>query len=125
MNQNPSKATKARTVVASLLFVEASIVMCLGVWLIWLTISAQSFEILPLLGVLLFVLLTSIGLAWCAIGYRRGKYFGRSPSVAANLIALGVVYYQFQAHLWFIAIPLAFLTLATLVSVLRAIPSSS
>ena len=122
MAQDSSKAAKARAVVASLLIVEASVIAVLGVWLIALAIKAESFEFLPLLGDLLFVTLGSGGLAAAAVGYLRGKYFGRAPSVLANLIALGVVSYQVQAGLWLVAIPLAALAAATLVAALRAIP---
>ena len=122
MVHNPAKAAKARAVVATLLFVEAGVIAVLGLWLIELTVTADSFEFLPLLGVLLFVVLGSGGLAASAIGYRRGKYFGRSPAVLANLIALGVVSYQIDAGLWIIAIPLAGLAAATLTAALRAIP---
>ena len=122
MVHNPAKAAKARAVVATLLFVEAGVIAVLGLWLIELTVTADSFEFLPLLGVLLFLVLGSGGLAASAIGYRRGKYFGRSPAVLANLIALGVVSYQIDAGLWIIAIPLAALAAATLTAALRAIP---
>lgn len=122
MAQDPFKAAKARAVVASLLIVESAVIGALGVWLILLTITADSFEFLPLLGVLLFIALGSGGLAISAVGYRRGKYFGRSPAVLANLIALGVVSYQIQAGLWFIAVPIAVLASATLAAALRAIP---
>ncbi len=122
MTQDPSKAAKARAVVASLLIVESVVISALGLWLIVLTISATSFELLPLLGVLLFIALGTGGLAVAAIGYRRGKYFGRSPAVLANLIALGVVSYQIQAGLWLVALPLAVLATATLAAALRAVP---
>lgn len=122
MAQDSSKAAKARAVVASLLIVEAVVMAALGVWLLVLTITADSFEFLPLLGVLLFIALGTGGLAASAIGYRRGKYFGRAPAVLANLIALGVVSYQVQAGLWIAAAPLAILAAATLVAALRAIP---
>ncbi|CAB4856234.1 MAG: hypothetical protein F2786_00755 [Actinobacteria bacterium] len=124
MTKNPSKAAKARAVVASLLFVEAVVIALLGLWLIFLTLTVtdEGFEIRVLLGVLLFVLLGSGGLAAAAIGYRRGKYFGRAPAVLANLIALGVVSYQVQAGLWVVAAPLAMLAVATLIAALRAIP---
>jgi len=123
MKQDPAKATKARALVASLLFVEAGVVLLLALWLVVLTFTADSFELLPFLGVLLFALLGAGGLAASAIGYRRGKYFGRSPAVLANLIALGVVSYQVEAHLWFVAIPLAALAGTTLIATLRAIPT--
>ncbi len=122
MAQDPSKAAKARAVVASLLIAEAVVIATLGVWLLVLTITADSFEFLPLLGVLLFIALGSGGLAAAAIGYRRGRYFGRAPAVLANLIALGVVSYQVQAGLWIAAVPLGILAGATLGAALRAIP---
>ena len=123
MNQDPAKSAKARALVASLLFIEAGVILALALWLVVLTFTADSFEVLPFLGVLLFALLGAAGLAASAIGYKRGKYFGRSPAVLANLIALGVVSYQVEAHLWFVAIPLAALAGATLISALRAIPT--
>jgi len=123
MSQDSAKAAKARALVASLLLIEAGVVLALAGWLVTLTFTADSFELLPFLGVLLFALLGAGGLAASAIGYRRGKYFGRSPAVLANLIALGVVSYQLQAHLWFVAIPLAALAGATLIAALRAIPT--
>jgi len=122
MTQDSSNAARARAVVASLLFVESGIIGALGIWLIELTVTADSFEFKPLLGVLLFVALGSGGLAASAMGYRRGKYFGRAPAVLANLLALGVVSYQIQAGLWLLAIPLAALAAATLAAALRAIP---
>lgn len=123
MTQDPAKAAKARALVASLLFVEAAVIAGLGLWLIVFSFTHENVEVLPLLGVLLFALLGSAGLAVSAIGYRRGKYFGRSPAVLANLIALGVVSYQVEAHLWWVAGPLAALAGATLISALRAIPT--
>ena len=123
MTQDPAKAAKARTLVASLLFIEAAVIAGLGLWLVVFSFTHENVEILPLLGVLLFALLGSAGLAASAIGYRRGKYFGRSPAVLANLIALGVVSYQVEAHLWWVAGPLAALAGTTLISALRAIPT--
>jgi hypothetical protein len=125
MSQDPAKAAKARALVASLLFVEAGVVVLLALWLVVLTFTTDSFELLPFLGVLLFALLGAAGLAASAMGYRRGKYFGRSPAVLANLIALGVVSYQVEAHLWFVAIPLSVLAGTTLIASLRAIPTDS
>jgi len=123
MNQDPAKAAKARALVASLLFVEAGVITSLALWLVVLTFISDSFELLPFLGVLLFAILGAAGLAASAMGYRRGKYFGRSPAVLANLIALGVVSYQVEAHLWFVAIPLTALAGTTLIAALRAIPT--
>ena len=123
MNQDSAKAAKARALVASLLFIESAVIVALALWLIVMTFTHDNIEVLPLLGVLLFAFLGAGGLAASAIGYRRGKYYGRSPAVLANLIALGVVSYQVEAHLWFVAGPLAALAGATLIAALRAIPT--
>ena len=125
MSQDPAKAAKARALVASLLFVEAGVVLAIAVWLFVLTFTADYFEFLSLLGVLLFALLGGGGLLLCGLFYKSGKYYGRAPAVLANLIALGVVSYQIEAHLWFVAIPLTALAGTTLISVLRAIPTDS
>jgi hypothetical protein len=123
MNHDHAKAAKARALAASLLFVEAGLVLLLAIWLVVLTFTADSFEMLPFLGVLLFALLGGGGLVLCGLFYKSGKYYGRAPAVLANLIALGVVSYQVEAHLWFVAIPLAALAGTTLITVLRAIPT--
>lgn len=107
---------------STLLTIESVVVAALGVWLIVLSVVADSVEILPLLGVLIFIALGSGGLFAAAAGYRRGKYFGRAPSVLANLIAIGVSKYQFSAQLYILAIPLFILGALTLVATLRAIP---
>jgi membrane protein YdbS with pleckstrin-like domain len=125
MNNDPAKAAKARALVASLLFVEAALIAALGLWVLVMGFTHENVEIYPLLGVLLFAVAGSVGLAISAIGYRRGKYFGRSPAVLANLIALGVVSYQVEAHLWWVAGPLAALAGTTLIAALRAIPTDN
>jgi len=123
MTQDPAKAARARALVASLLFVEAGVVFTLAAWLMVLTVTSDSFELLPLIGVLLIALLGGGGLLMCGLFYKSGKYYGRAPSVLANLIALGVVSYQVEAHLWFVAVPLAALAGTTLIATLRAIPT--
>jgi hypothetical protein len=122
MKQDLAKATKARALVASLLIIESVVIALLGVWLIILSLTADSVEILPLLGVLIFIVLGSGGLYAAAAGYRKGKYFGRAPALLANLIAIGVSKYQFAGGLYVVAIPLFILAVVTVVSVLRAIP---
>jgi len=62
MKQDPAKAAKARALVASLLIFESVVIASLGVWLIILTVTADSVEIRPLLGELIFIVLGSSGL---------------------------------------------------------------
>ena len=122
MTRDPAKQARGRAMVSALLFVESAIIIALGLWLVALTIAHGTNDPLPLIGVLLFVLLGAGGLAACARGYRNGKYFGRAPTVLANLIAIGVAKYQVDAGLWFTALPLVILASATLYFALTTIP---
>ena len=124
MKQDPAKAAKARALLATLLTIESVVVAALGIWLIVLTLTAKSVEILPLLGVLIFIVLGSGGLFAAARGFRSGKYFGRAPALLANLIAIGVSKYQFAAGLYVVAVPLFILGVVTAVAAIRAIPES-
>ena len=64
MKQDPAKAAKARALVASLLIFESVVIASLGVWLIVLTVTADSVEIRPLLGELIFI----VGIWWIICG---------------------------------------------------------
>jgi hypothetical protein len=58
----------------------------------------------PYLGVIIFALAGSAGLFVLSRGINSGKRWAISPSILANLIALGVAYYQIQGHFYFGAI---------------------
>ena len=66
---------------------------------------------MALLMEILFALLGGLGLMGAAHGFARARNYGRAPAVLANLIALGVSIFQFQAHLWYVAIPMALIAL--------------
>jgi len=103
---------------ALLLFIEGGVVLALGGWLLFFGFTHENREILPLLGVILISVLGGLGLIQCGRGYKAGKNYGRAPAVLANLIALGVVKYQIEAGLYFVAVPIAILAVATLYIVL-------
>ncbi len=115
---SPSRQLPARAIASALLFIEGAVVLALGGWLLVLGFTHENREILPLLGVLLFAIAGGVGLIQCGRGYRAGKNYGKAPAVLANLIALGVVKYQAEAGLYYIAIPLAILAVATLYFIL-------
>jgi hypothetical protein len=115
----PSPSSDRRSIAATLLFIEGGVVLALGVWLVILGFTHEDREILPLLGVVLFCVLGGFGLIQCGRGYKEGKNYGRAPAVLANLIALGVVKYQTEAGLYYVAIPLALLAVTTLGTVLK------
>ncbi len=114
-----SRTFQPRAIAASLLFIEGALVLALGGWLLVLGFTHENREILPLLGVLLFAIAGGLGLIQCGRGYKAGKNYGKAPAVLANLIALGVVKYQVEAGLYYLAIPLTALAVATLFIVLK------
>jgi len=117
--RSESRTYQPRAIAASLLFIEGSLVLALGGWLLVLGFTHENREILPLLGVLLFAIAGGLGLIQCGRGYKAGKNYGKAPAVLANLIALGVVKYQVEAGLYYLAIPLTALSVATLFTVLK------
>ena len=109
-NKKPSH----RSIVATLLYLEATIVLTLGLWLIFFSFTHENEEIAPVLGEVSFAFLGALGLFIAGRGFARGKNYGRSPAILANLIALGVAYYQIQGAFYIgaaIILALAFPTL--------------
>jgi hypothetical protein len=100
--------------VAALLYVEAGIVFALGLWLTVLGFTHEEKEMTPLLAEIGFALAGSAGLFACARGYANGKVYGRSPTILANLIAVGVAYYQIQGAFYIGAVIILSLALPTL-----------
>ena len=112
-DKNPNLSPK-RSTVAALLYIEASLVLTLGVWLVVLGFTHEKKELPPLIGVVVFAVLGAIGLFASARGYVNGKSFGRSPTILANLIAVGVAYYQIQGQFYIGAVVILALALPTL-----------
>jgi len=113
INSGASKVSH-RFAVATLLYIEAAIVLALAGWLVALGFTHDKKELAPLLGVIVFALLGAGGLFASGRGYKNGKNYGRSPAILANLIAVGVAYYQIQGHFYFGAVVILVLALPTL-----------
>lgn len=114
----PSRKYDRRSIAATLLFIEGGIVLALGAWMVVLGFTHENREILPLLGVVLFCIAGGLGLIQCGRGYKDGKNYGKAPAVLANLIALGVVKYQLEGAVYYLAIPIGILAVSTLFMVL-------
>lgn len=112
--RDASNTSASRTTVATLLYIEAGIVFALGVWLGVLGLTHDKKELAPLLGVIVFAVLGALGLFASGRGYKNGKNYGRSPAILANLIAVGVAYYQIQGHFYIGAVIILVLALPTL-----------
>jgi hypothetical protein len=111
---NGSNTSSQRSTVATLLYIEATIVFALGLWLIFFSFTHENEEVAPLLGEISFAVIGALGLFAAGRGYARGKNYGRSPAILANLIALGVAYYQIQGHFYIGAVIILVLALPTL-----------
>ena len=122
MVNNPLEQSRKRSIVATLLYIEGALVLALAVWLVVLAITHEDKEVLPLLGVLLFAVAGGLGLIACGLGFAKAKNFGRAPAVMANLIALGVAYYQIDGHFYIGAVPILLLAIPALYFALTIIP---
>lgn len=114
MGRDASNTSPLRSTVATLLYIEAGIVFALGLWLIFFSFTHENEEVAPLLGEISFAVLGALGLFAAGRGYARGKNYGRSPAILANLIALGVAYYQIQGAFYIGAVTILVLALPTL-----------
>jgi phosphatidylserine synthase len=106
--------SRNRSYISTLLYIEAAIVLALAVWLVTLGFTHDKRELAPLIGVIVFALLGAGGLFASGRGYKNGKNYGRSPAILANLIAIGVAYYQIQGGLYIGAVIILVLALPIL-----------
>ena len=113
-----------RNIVTTLLNLEGAVVLSLGAFLIFKSITADSFELAPLAGEIIFAAIGGLGLLASAYSFKNKRRFGRAPAVLANLIALGVAKYQFEGGLWFVALPLVIVAVITLYCALTIVPES-
>jgi hypothetical protein len=123
MEINIPKKEKRRTIAAALLSLEAAAVLALGGYLIVKSFTSKPEAPGALIGEVVFSFLGGIGLLVAARGFRTNRNYGRAPAVLANLIALGVSYFQIGAHLWIVGIPLAIIALVTLTLALSITPN--
>ena len=111
-----------RQIVIALLNLEGAVVLALGAFLILKSITADSVEIAPLAGEIVFAALGGFGLLASAYSFKNKRRYGRAPAVLANLIALGVAKYQFEGGLWFVALPLVIVAAMTLYCAVTIVP---
>jgi uncharacterized membrane protein (DUF2068 family) len=115
MSANSLKESRLVGITNSLLFIESFFVLALALYMIALGFTHDK-EWAPYLGVIAFALMGSAGLFALARGVKAGKRWANSPAILANLIALGVAKYQFEAGLYWLAIPIATIALIVVVS---------
>jgi hypothetical protein len=113
-----------RGLAATLIFVESLFVCALALYMVALGFTHDK-EWAPYLGVIAFALMGAAGLFALAKGVKDGKRWANSPAILANLIALGVAKYQFEAGLYWLAIPIALFGITVVVSLVTNIKNSA
>jgi hypothetical protein len=109
-----SKVTKA------LLLLESTFVLALALYMIALGFTHDK-EWAPYLGVIGMALAGSGGLFVLARGVKEGKRWATSPAILANLIALGVAKYQFEAELYILAVPMVIVAVLIILGCIKII----
>ena len=122
MNPDDAKMAMRRNIVAALLRIEAATLLALGALMLIKAFGHHLEAPLALAGVVIFAILGALALLVSARGYLAGRDYGRAPAILLNLIALGVSYFQIQAHLWIAAVPTGALSFITLAFALSIIP---
>jgi hypothetical protein len=115
MNDDSPKPQRLVGITDALLLAESLFVLALALYMIALGFTHDK-EWAPYLGVIAFALMGSGGLFALARGVKEGKRWANSPAILANLIALGVAKYQFEAGLYWLAVPIATMALFVVIS---------
>lgn len=118
------KALALATKIALLvLMVESVLIFALGLYMVALGFTHDK-DWLPYLSVTGFAFVGSVALFVLARGVKDGKRWANSPAILANLIALGVAKYQFEAGLYFLAVPITAMAITVVVSLVLNIKNS-
>jgi len=104
---------------------EALLLFFLAIFLIVESFISEAKNFDALIAEIVFAILGGLGLLFAARGIRRGKRYGNSPSLLANLIALAVSYYIFEGGWPGIAILLGIFALLAIGGILMITAQSA
>lgn len=107
-----------------LLLAESLLVFALGLYMVALGFTHDK-DWLPYLSVTGFAFVGCAALFALARGVKNGKRWANSPAILANLIALGVAKYQFEAGVYWLAVPISAMAITVIVNVLIRIKKSA
>lgn len=103
---------------------ESLLIFALGIYMVALGFTHDK-DWLPFLSVTAFAFIGSAALLVLARGVKDGKRWANSPAILANLIALGVAKYQFEAGAYWLAVPISSMAITIIVTVLIKIKNSA
>lgn len=107
-----------------LLMSESLLIFAIGMYMVALGFTHDK-DWLPYLSVTGFAFAGSFALFALARGAKDGKRWANSPAILANLIALGVAKYQFEAGAYWLAVPITAMALTIVVSLVVRIKNSA
>ena len=115
-----------RNAVIALLRIEGISILALGLFLIIKgLIDGGAIEWFVISGILALALSGGFGLLAAAHGFKTKKMYGRAPAVLANLIAIGVSKYIYEAGFWWAAIPLTLYAALTIYCAISLVPEKN
>jgi hypothetical protein len=115
-----------RKAVVALLRIEGISILALGLLLIIKgLIDGGGIEWFVISGILALAIVGGLGLLLAAKGFKSKKMYGRAPAVLANLIAIGVSKYIFEAGFWWAALPLTLYAALTIYCAVSLVPEKN
>ena len=110
-----SRRIHVKKLASTLLLVEALVVASLGLYMVALGFTHDK-AWMPYLSVIAFAFVGSAALFALSHGVKESKRWANSPAILANLIALGVAKYQFEAGLYWLALPITAMAIGVIAS---------
>ena len=108
---------------AFLLVIESALVLALGIYMIALGFTHDK-DWMPYLSVIGFAFAGSGALYALSYGIKNGRRWANSPAILANLIALGVAKYQFEAGAYWLAVPITALAISVIYNVFMIVKAN-
>ncbi len=115
-----------RAMVVALLRIEGISILALGLFLIVKgLVDGGAIEWFVISGILALALSGGFGLLAAAHGFKSKRMYGRAPAVLANLIAIGVSKYIYEAGFWWAALPLTLYAALTIYCAISLVPKKN
>jgi peptidoglycan/LPS O-acetylase OafA/YrhL len=124
MARDIADKAKRSAIAASLLILESLIVLALGIYMVALGFTHDK-DWMPYLSVIAFAFGGSAALYALSWGVKNERRWANSPAILANLIALGVAKYQFEAGAYWLAVPITALAASIIVLVIQIVKNSN
>lgn len=124
MRANSANSSFPYGIIAPLLLLESLLVLALGLYMVALGFTHDK-AWMPYLSVIGFAFVGSAALFALSKGVKEGKRWANSPAILANLIALGVAKYQFEAGVYWLAVPITAMAATVIVTLFLNIKNSN